>query len=199
MATEFFAKHSAKKGVSSLKIAPKTGRMSTMSNTTDNLLYIVNRGENNGYAIIAGDNRVSPILAFSETGSLTQTDLQRHPALNWMLSEYEKQIKWAMTHLSDRPFKATARKADANRTPIEPLLEYENDRKTRRERPIQWGQGWPFNAYTPSHISIGGPSLLSNRLCSYGNRDSNALAQMAQKTSRDNRILVEWQLFGTGF
>lgn len=123
--------------------------MSTMSNTTDNLLYIVNRGENNGYAIIAGDNRVSPILAFSETGSLTQTDLQRHPALNWMLSEYEKQIKWAMTHLSDRPFKATARKADANRTPIEPLLEYENDRKTRRERPIQWGQGWPFNAYTP--------------------------------------------------
>ena len=123
--------------------------MSTMSNTTDNLLYIVNRGENNGYAIIAGDNRVSPILAFSETGSLTQTDLQRHPALNWMLSEYEKQIKWAMTHLSDRPFKATARKADANRTPIEPLLEYENDRKTRRERPIQWGQGWPFNAYPP--------------------------------------------------
>lgn len=35
---------------------------------SDTLAYIFNYGVNNGFAVIASDNRVFPLLAFSETG-----------------------------------------------------------------------------------------------------------------------------------
>ena len=42
----------------------------------ENLYYIINRGNDQGFVVIAADNRVSPIIAFAEKGSLTENDIQ---------------------------------------------------------------------------------------------------------------------------
>lgn len=38
------------------------------ANTTDTLAYIINFGSDNGFAVISSDNRVFPLLAYSDTG-----------------------------------------------------------------------------------------------------------------------------------
>lgn len=45
----------------------------TKSNTSlqDTVAYIINYPDNNGFVIVSGDNRVYPVLAFSETGTFS--------------------------------------------------------------------------------------------------------------------------------
>ncbi len=149
LAGEFFAKHPAMKGSSSLKVAYKSARHSAGA-TESNLLYVVNRGEDNGYVIVSGDDRVMPILAFADNGTLAEDRMMQNPGVKWMIEEYERQISWAIEHMADRPAKMTARKTSAYEIEINPLLEYDNDRVTRLPQAISWGQDWPFNAYAPS-------------------------------------------------
>lgn len=149
LAGEFFAKHPVKKGASSLKVAYKSAGKS-VATAEGNLLYVINRGEDNGYVIVSGDDRVTPILAFADKGTMDEEKMLKNPGVRWILDEYENQIQWAIETAPDRPSQMTARKASAYQIDISPLLEYDNDRRTRLRTPISWGQDWPFNAYAPT-------------------------------------------------
>ena len=121
-----------------------------------NLFYVINRGHDQGYIVVAADNRVMPILAFSDKGSLTEDDLNAHPSIKWLYDEYRNEIKWAIENTPDIPSpeykKAiTSRDAANYEVEIQPLLEYATDRATKLETPISWGQSWPFNQYSPNY------------------------------------------------
>lgn len=150
-------------GDNSLKIsyvAKNTGfdpnglRSFTDSQSPENLYYVVNRGKNNGFVVIAGDDAVSTIIAYSETGNMTAEAIQSHPSIAWLFSEYENQIKYAIANKkagTTRVYSDNDILKMANvKIVIEPLLRYHYDRKTPRKYPISFGQDWPFNDLCPN-------------------------------------------------
>ncbi|MDD7318480.1 MAG: C10 family peptidase [Prevotella sp.] len=141
---------------SNLKINYKSSYKIARANQAEqNLFYVINRGDNQGYVVVAADNRVMPILAYSDKGSLTEEDIQNHPSIKWLYEEYGNQIKWAINNLPDVPSdeyrKVSAARAANYEVEISPLLEVSNDRWTRLSSPISWGQSWPFNLYAPNY------------------------------------------------
>lgn len=124
--------------------------------STNSLYYVFNRGDNQGYVVVAGDNRVQPILAWSNTGSLSEKDIQNHPSMKWLYDEYGNQIEWAIENMEDKPsaeYERLAKAAFATdyEIEIEPLLAYERDRVTKRRNAVSLGQDWPFNRYCPNY------------------------------------------------
>lgn len=151
-------------GDNSLKIsyvAKNTGynaaglRSFSDSQNPENLYYVVNRGENNGFVVVAGDDVVSTVIAYSETGNMTAEAIQSHPSIAWLFSEYENQIKYA---IANKKASSTTRgytdeqigKMANMKVVVQPLLRYHNDRKTPRKYPISFGQDWPFNDLCPN-------------------------------------------------
>lgn len=152
LANNFLGSSSA----SQLKINYKAPYRAARANKAEqNLYYVFNRGNDQGYVVVAADNRVMPILAFSDKGSLTEEDIQNHPSIKWLYEEYGNQVKWAIENLPDQPSNEFRRistlKARNYQIEISPLLELSNDRRTRLSSPISWGQSWPFNLYSPNY------------------------------------------------
>ncbi len=118
-----------------------------------NLFYVFNRGNNQGYVVIAGDDRVRSVLAYSDEGELTEADINNHPSIKWMYDEYGKSIQWAIDNLPDVPsadFQNPRSKAPAIQIP--PLLGVNSlDRTQGLDTPVSWGQAWPFNQYCPNY------------------------------------------------
>lgn len=129
--------------------AARTGKVE------ENLYYIINRGNDQGFVVIAADDRLSPVIAYSDKGSLTENDIQENPSIKWLYDEYRNQIKWAIENAPDIPspeFKKAMNLRAANfQIEISPLLEYATDRRTKLTTPISWGQSWPFNQYSPNY------------------------------------------------
>ena len=138
-----------------LKMTYKASAITRAGQAEENLFYIINRGNDQGYVVIAADNRVKTVLAFSDKGTLTEQDIQNHPSIKWMYDEYRNQIKWAIENQPDIPSNeykmAATTRARNYQIEIQPLLEYATDRTTKLATPISWGQSWPFNQYSPNY------------------------------------------------
>lgn len=91
--------------------------------------YVYNRGENDGFVIIGGDESVQEILAYSNQGHFDST--LSNPNLKWWVETTEQGI--------NRALRANARyqSAGGDGTHVDPLLT------------TQWGQDDPYNALTP--------------------------------------------------
>lgn len=62
--------------------------------TAENILiYVFNQSHSKGFVLVSGDDRVSPILAYSLQGAYTQTNVP--PALQKMIEGYKQQIIYA--------------------------------------------------------------------------------------------------------
>jgi peptidase C10 family len=61
-------------------------------NAVDTLAYVLNRGESEGFVYISGDRRCEPVLAFSETGHISESDLIDNPGLKLFGLLHEAQI-----------------------------------------------------------------------------------------------------------
>lgn len=105
MADKFFAKNSTTKRAAA-KMAFKITQQTNKVNTGDELLYVINNGTNDGYIIMAGDNRVAPILAYSDKGHLEEGMTQVNPNLQGMLEHYQLQMEWVKNNVQDVPHKA---------------------------------------------------------------------------------------------
>ena len=120
------------------------GRVSTLnrtvlksvSNATPQPYYIYNN-PNGGYVIVAGDDRLGSILAYSDNGVI---ELENAPdGLTGLLGQYAAAYTALQQNPSDYP--ATA----ISQTPVpevHPIL-----------NPINWGQDSPFNLMTPTYTS----------------------------------------------
>lgn len=107
-------------------------------------LYVFNMADNQGYVIVSNDDRVLPILGFSDSGNL---DPDRMPSnMRAWLQGYADQIAWAKEHKTLPVLKtsaaATTRRAGSHSTTaIEPLMT------------TKWNQDTPFNDLCPEYES----------------------------------------------
>ena len=133
-AQSFFAEHS-----SSAMRAPLRGSMNvqsdvqlayTASSMGKNCFYVYNNGEDGGFVIIGGDEKVQSILAYSNTGHFDPNI--SNPNLQWWVKSTTDGISRAL--ISQESFRTMA----GDGTEVEPLIT------------THWGQGYPYNAMTPT-------------------------------------------------
>jgi hypothetical protein len=56
--------------------------------------YVFGGENNNGFVIVSGDDRVVPVLGYSDTNGFSADDMPEN--LRWWLGEYAKQIRFAI-------------------------------------------------------------------------------------------------------
>ncbi len=111
---------SKQKANSNLKFAAK-GNTSLQAATSSNAAYyIFNIGNNQGFVIVSGDDRINPILGYSDEGNF---DEAKTPAnMKNMLNEYAQQISMLDKVSNVKGAIAAARNVVDTRNSIAPLL-----------------------------------------------------------------------------
>ena len=113
----------------------------------DTTYFIINNGDNQGFAFISGDKRQTPLLAFSDSGSLHSKDFEENPGL----SIFKEQCENARVMLSD---------GDNNDKPSQnqdgkPIYKYTSYRALEthilRKGYVIWGQRSPYNDQAPTY------------------------------------------------
>ncbi len=94
------------------------------------LYYVFNVGNDKGFVIVAGDDAVSPILAYADRGDFSEREMA--PAAKAMLESYAQQIEM----IQQNPSLAVA--ASTSYAAIEPLVQ------------TKWNQGAPYNYMCPT-------------------------------------------------
>ena len=96
--------------------------------------YVFNINDNDGFLIAGADDKVAPVLGYSDSGTVDMNNLP--PNLKWWLSEYERQIQWMYDHPADysSAYKAPSRATAAS---IEPIVK------------AKWNQYAPYNNLCP--------------------------------------------------
>lgn len=133
VAQSFFAReHIAVKG----DLAPvQRGARRAPSLTTAATYYVYNAGTaGDGYVIVSGDDRVIPVLGYSDSGYFDPTDVPENMQ-SW-LDEYAEQIEQLDKMGINKPYHAAAPQYITG-SAISPLIK------------SQWAQGSPFNANMP--------------------------------------------------
>lgn len=100
---EEFLKHfeaqtkSGKRTISNIYSSGGTSmtRSDSVSSNEEPFVYIVNFANNEGFAIVSGDNRMSPILAIVDKGNLEQGDIIEDPGVIAMLGNID--VDYRMT------------------------------------------------------------------------------------------------------
>lgn len=94
------------------------------------LYYVFNVGGDKGFVIVAGDDAVSPILAYADRGDFSEREMA--PAAKAMLDSYAQQIEM----IQQNPSLVVA--ASTSYAAIEPLVQ------------TKWNQGAPYNYMCPT-------------------------------------------------
>ena len=134
--------------------------------------YIFNNKDDKGFVIIAADDCVTPILAYSYENNFATDTLT--PDMKWWLDGYSEQIQKAVA------LRATA--TDEIHTEWESLMQSDNlpIRSETAVNPLittTWGQGEYYNAQCPSilgfHLSTGCVATAMAQIMKYWNYPSH--------------------------
>lgn len=134
-------------------------------------VYVVNFEDNQGYALVAGDTRMQPIIAVTDTGALLQGDVIDNPGAIMMLSMVETDYKMALglpvededgnlvspigvssdgvyiyPHVEDEE-KEEGIQTRSTTTTYE-YTAWEEYVRRGKQIGCEWGQGYPYNMYT---------------------------------------------------
>ena len=115
------------------------------TNATD--YFVFNNGSNNGYIIVAGDDRAVPVLGYSDEGSFDPSSMP--DGLRYMLEVYSQE----MQYLRSNPNALAAEPSLARNPEVKPLLT------------CNWGQTDPFNRQCPTYTTKEGEVLMSATGC----------------------------------
>ena len=143
------ALRAAKRGGSN-SISPETqvSLAYTAGENGTNYFYVYNKGENDGYVIVGGDEQAKEILAYVPQGHFDYDSLPEN--LRWWLGQYANEIDTAIIMASHMP--ASARNA-IRRNPTSNTLQDIPDLITTK-----WEQGSPYNNAIPS-MEVGEETL----------------------------------------
>lgn len=114
---------------SSAKLSP---RHKAAANSQNELYYVFNRGNQQGYVIVSGDDSTQPVLGYTEEGEFDYTNLPDNMRF-WLLG-YENELAYLTEHPEialSQPRKAPTHKA------ISPMVT------------TKWNQGDPYNQECP--------------------------------------------------
>lgn len=112
-----------------------TTAYTSQSIENENILYVFNRGENDGFIIVSGDDAVSQrVLGYCDNG---QFDYNQMPTnMKWLLSQYEEEI--AMARRNGISATEELRESLFNKN-VGPLVE------------ARWSQDEPYNNLCPMY------------------------------------------------
>lgn len=135
IASEFFAKRSTRASSADISLewaGSSIGETATRASLDDALLYIYNRGEKEGFVVVAGDSNITPIVAYSFNSTLDINNM----------ADATKAI-----------LDAWCRQVEAARNGAE-LIDYITEGTTRAAGELLydtalWNQGTPFNDEAP--------------------------------------------------
>lgn len=130
LAADFFEKS----GISASLSEPTRQTLGSNSQTLP--YYVFNADNNNGFVIIAGDNRLGSVLGYSDSGSFSLDDAP--DGLVALMKLYEQYM--AKSTESENVVSVTA----AGTPAMQPLLGN-----------IEWGQDTPFNSLCPTYTESG--------------------------------------------
>lgn len=114
-----------------------TGGGSDLRSATEPYYYIYNVGEDGGFVMVSGDDRVASVIGYALSGSFDPADMPDN--MKGWFEEYERQIDYART-LPERAFPEASTQATANDSlpdRIEPLIQ------------TKWNQFAPYNDLCP--------------------------------------------------
>ena len=114
------------------KLAPRRQGVSQ-----DEAYYVFNRGQNEGFVIISGDDLTPAVLGYTDSGSFDYSQIPDN--MKSLLAEYENQID----HLRQQG-------ASARRVPLA-----EKHPKVPQLMTSKWNQGNPYNQNCPNYFSLG--------------------------------------------
>lgn len=106
----------------------------TSRSVDENCFYVFNRGEREGYIIVAAEDRANEILGYADDGIFDYNNIPEN--MKWWLGEYRREIEYLIEHPE---IEAKAVSVKALSTDVSPLL-------TSR-----WDQGDPYNAMCPMY------------------------------------------------
>lgn len=108
-----------------------------LNNSQDGLLYVFNKGLNNGYIIVAGDDRVgNGVLGYADNGKFDYDLIPEN--MKYWLGEYERQIEYIQQY----GIEARSVETSELTTSVAPLL-----------GEIKWGQDAPYNLLCPTLLN----------------------------------------------
>lgn len=119
--------HRLKPVTNEKKLARK--KINSVNNNTETY-YVFNRGENEGYVIVPGDDKIDGVLGYTERGEF---DYERIPAnMKAWLDNAESYVAYVQEHKEEAPRKISTHAA------IPYMMR------------TVWDQGWPYNYLCPS-------------------------------------------------
>lgn len=135
---------------STLSVEPMLSRRhrTRLSGTleADTTYYIINNGDNQGFAFISGDKRQTPLLAFSDSGSLHSKDFEENPGLSFFKEQCEK----ALVMLSGETENNTNPSNTTDGDSIYTNTWYSSlETHVFHKGYVIWGQGSPYNDQAP--------------------------------------------------
>lgn len=127
-----------------------TSKGGSRSAVGDTLYYVVNTEDNAGYALIAADRNLPPVLAVTESGNIENVDSVETPGASIFLGALETAGRFEI-----RDDLKDSTKIIKPIYPIDPLKDYTSktiitDTKTGPKTPCQWGQTFPEGHYFPN-------------------------------------------------
>lgn len=101
--------------------------------------YVFNAGNDNGFVIVSGDDRIEGVLGYTDRGTFNEQDMPEN--MRSFLQAYTDELKWLDSHPAANRIPATATRASVKpqvaRHAIDPLLA------------PRWDQGAPYNLKAP--------------------------------------------------
>ena len=138
-AQEFLKKVKGSRKLSAVKERTKLGpRRAKATNTETELFYVFNRGENQGYIIVSGDDQTLPILGYTEEGEFDYEQLPINMR-SWLESREQQLMELSTSsNLTSQP-----RRAISTHDAISPMVT------------SKWNQGDPYNQECPMYFTLG--------------------------------------------
>lgn len=98
-------------------------------------LYVFDNGEDNGFMVVSADDMATPLLGYSDSGSIDPDNLP--PSLEYWLGEYNRQIEYARTS-------GVSTRSENTRA-----IELPNWNAVAPKVKTQWNQDSPYNEFCP--------------------------------------------------
>ncbi|MGN0223899.1 MAG: C10 family peptidase [Muribaculaceae bacterium] len=120
----------------------------------DTLLYIVNYGDDDGFAIISAPNCVEPVLAFVENGRFDSEETSSNSSFIYALDCAQSYVETKAFEVSNNPT-------------IKPIYRSDTIWDVFKSGPrvsVKWGQRWPENSYAPNKLAGCGPVAIAQFL-----------------------------------
>lgn len=140
--------------------------VASRAETTDTALYVVNFGDNNGFAVISANKECTPILAMTDNGEITNVDDIENPGLKIFMNYATAYSIGGGSQVITPPTDP-----DDGRVPLlyrGEVVEHERYAYGRGVD-VAWGQSWPEGYYCPNKTSgcviTAGLQVLSQMEC----------------------------------